>query len=375
MCYNVNSQTYTTLQLKSASGQPCADHFETIRYYIGRLNHTVKAVKALITASLMLPQLFDDVKVARVVPDPKSPPPLQDRKPTLEAIAGRMTSNPTVIASLREALRDMDHKFNLSSELATACKSTNWRPRVHAELTLLHKFWTESLEFVDRDRYIGCSKPACYCCYHYIVAHPGRFVVPASHNNTYLNWKAPDVYDAGDTVLIKARESILNTLAMRIRNEVEGQILERRGPARWRPDSLTEISTVRVGMLGELSTGSMSSDSERSGNGSCDEEYSNIEPKEKEQSKQKTGNESEDEKVGSASEKFGNESCGEERDFEPREKERSRQEIESESKMKRAEVLHLRTRGTCKSRMTDGEEQYSRMKLRIEPNMVTSRGC
>ena len=61
-----------------------------------------------------------------------------------------------------------------------------------------------------------------------------------------MNWKAPDVYDAG---LVKIREDILNEMAKKIRHEVVSQIVERRGPARWRPDSLTEISTVRVGRL------------------------------------------------------------------------------------------------------------------------------
>jgi hypothetical protein len=289
----------------------------------------MKAVKALTTASLTLPHLFDDVKVARVGSGTRSPPPLQDRNPTLEAIAGRMTSNPAAIASLREALRDLDQKFNLSSKLATECRSPKWRPRVHAELILLDKFWIEGLDFVDGDRYIGCSKPACYCCYHYIVAHPGRFVVPASHNNAYIDWKAPDIYDADKTALIKARATILNAMAMKIRNEVEGQILERRGPARWRPDSLTEMSTVRVGMLDGLSSGSMSSGSEELEDGR--EEESNVGLEEKEQSTQETGNKSQDGEVGSDSEKFENEPRGKEPDFELREIEQSRRVIESES--------------------------------------------
>jgi len=201
-----------------------------------------------------------------------------------------MESNPAAIAKLQEALRELDQKFDLSTKLAKQCSSPKWRPRVHAELTLLDKFWTQDLKFVDGDRYIGCSKPACYCCYHYIHTHPGRFVVPHSHNNNYLNWKAPDVYDAG---LVKIRENIINDMAKKIRNEVTAQILERRGPARCRPDSLTEISTVRVG---RLLTSSAEASLNDSGSiiGFCDDP-SDARPESGQES------ESEDEEVGGVS--------------------------------------------------------------------------
>ncbi|KUJ09327.1 uncharacterized protein LY89DRAFT_555967, partial [Mollisia scopiformis] len=117
-----------------------------------------------------------------------------------------------------------------------------WRPKVHAELLVLDHFWTQSLEFLDGDRFIACSKPACYCCYHYIAAHPGRFEVPPSHNNCWIRWRAPDIFDSTRQDLLKTREDILNAMAKKIRIEVLEQIRERRGPRANRPDSLTEIS-------------------------------------------------------------------------------------------------------------------------------------
>ncbi|TVY82417.1 hypothetical protein LSUE1_G005846 [Lachnellula suecica] len=245
MCYNMNSKFYETLQLKAVSGQPLAERFGTICHIIGRLNHTLKAVKLVVKTALLQPQLFDDFQVSRATSDPRSPPPLRGRNPTPSEIAGRMVSSPGSIVSLREALRDLDQKFGIASELRRQCAASTWRPRVHAELTLLNHFWAQNLEFVDADRYIGCSKPACYCCYHYIQAHPGRFILPPSHNSIYLNWKAPDIYDATDEKKIKTREDVLNEMAKKIRIEVLAQIVEKRGPASWRPDSLTEISTVR----------------------------------------------------------------------------------------------------------------------------------
>jgi len=55
--------------------------------------------------------------------------------------------------------------------------------------------------------------------------------------------------DANDVGGIKVRENILNEMAKKIRLEVLAQVLERRGPAKLRPDSLTEISTVRAESL------------------------------------------------------------------------------------------------------------------------------
>jgi hypothetical protein len=67
--------------------------------------------------------------------------------------------------------------------------------------------------------------------------------------NNYLNWRAPDIVDANDVGGIKVRANILNEMAKEIRLEVLAQVLERRGPARGRPDSLTEISTFRAESL------------------------------------------------------------------------------------------------------------------------------
>jgi len=146
-------------------------------------------------------------------------------------------------------LKEMDQKFNLADKLQQQCQSKTWKPRVHAELLLLDLFWTQNFEFVDGDRYIGSSKAACYCCYHYIHAHPGRFVVPACHNNNWLNWRAPDIYNPGRPDLIRTREDILNDMAKQIRLDVLGQLDERRGPAKRKADSLTEISSVWVDKL------------------------------------------------------------------------------------------------------------------------------
>ena len=38
------------------------------------------------------------------------------------------------------------------------------------------------------DKYIACSKPACYYCHLYIRHHPLQVVVPETYRKVYLNW-------------------------------------------------------------------------------------------------------------------------------------------------------------------------------------------
>ncbi|KAF4626908.1 hypothetical protein G7Y89_g11247 [Cudoniella acicularis] len=95
----------------------------------------------------------------------------------------------------------MDAKFNIQDRLQAQYHDKDFRPRVHAELNLLEYFHMNRLPFVDDDRFIGCSKPACYCCYHYISLHPGGFVRPSSHGIRYLNWRPPDLVNATDTII------------------------------------------------------------------------------------------------------------------------------------------------------------------------------
>jgi hypothetical protein len=204
----------------------------------------MKAVKVIIATRERGPRLFDNFEVVRVCSPAASSPPLQGRNPSLFDIAGRLIGDAKLIERCREDLDVLDKRLELSTHLSQLCTSSTWRPRVHAELILLDRFWTQKLEFVDGDRYIGCSKPACFCCYHYIRAHPGRFVTPACHNNNWINWRPPDIEDSNDTASIKLREDILNEMVKKIRIEVLDQIREQRGPRSRQPDSNTEISST-----------------------------------------------------------------------------------------------------------------------------------
>jgi hypothetical protein len=194
-----------------------------------------------------MPDLFNNFTIkTRPSPKPPSLPPPTDQLTTLSGIIKRMLpagSEETI--RYQEALATMDAKFHFQDRLQAQFQDKDFRPRVHAELNLLEYFYTERLPFVEDDRFIACSKPACYCCYHYISLHPGGFVRPSSHGVRYLSWRPPDLVNAADTRENNHQRDILNKVIAQIRLDALRQIEQRRGPSPWHPDSTTGITYSR----------------------------------------------------------------------------------------------------------------------------------
>ena len=142
----------------------------------------------------------------------------------------------------QDALKTMDTKFGIYKRFKNEYENPTFLPRVHAELILLEHSYKRGYDFVDNDKYIGCSKPACYCCYHYISAHPGGFARPASHNKTYLAWRPPDIVDDTDESEVKRHKDIINKMLEHIRRDVLEQIERQSGRRRPHPDSTTGIT-------------------------------------------------------------------------------------------------------------------------------------
>jgi hypothetical protein len=116
---------------------------------------------------------------------------------------------------------------------------------VHAELLLVDLFYWKQFDFLDDDAYIGCSKPACYNCFQYILAHPENFALPACHNKLYLTWRTPDILEdnVSPTTGSRIREGITNKMNSNTRAELRRQIDSRcaRKPPQY--DSVTGTSS------------------------------------------------------------------------------------------------------------------------------------
>jgi len=88
-------------------------------------------------------------------------------------------------ASYRDALKLMNSSYELNLNVALE-ENCAFETQIHAELLLLDLFIRKKHEFTSEDRYIECSKPACYSCSQYFRAQITSFTLPACHNKLYL---------------------------------------------------------------------------------------------------------------------------------------------------------------------------------------------
>ncbi|TLD28607.1 hypothetical protein PspLS_04267 [Pyricularia sp. CBS 133598] len=224
--------------INSESTSPYTD----VQHYIGRLADHIRRPKRLIEHSDCFQDVFNNPYIvcqAPAIPAVKVPPP--DGLTTVDGIVVRMLpdkSHPK-LGEYQAALQELDR---LHGVLETIKKkySAN-KPCIHAEILVLEHFWAKNRAFAFSDRFIGCSKPACYCCKQYIKYHPIGCVVPDSHEKIYINWSPPlrGVEDPG----FKEKKKVIQGIINSFRASALEQILQRTGrAARWHPDSVTGIT-------------------------------------------------------------------------------------------------------------------------------------
>ena len=96
---------------------------------------------------------------------------------------------------------------------------------VHAELLLLDYCHRRGIKFLNSDdRFIGCSKPACYLCHAYIQRHPGNFSVPASHQKLYIRWRLPDESNLNRFILQGLITDVRTQLTSEVHSEAESTL-------------------------------------------------------------------------------------------------------------------------------------------------------
>jgi len=260
-CFEARKSTaFETLAHLTASGKASSKFFDDIRHLLGRLGEHLKAAKTIVSAALRFPAILDDFEI-RVRASPPSRCYFQSSKDvTLDGMASRIFSKELDITHYQEALKSLERTSNgaLLGRLKEECC---FKTRVHAELLLADLFYWKQFEFLDDDPYIGCSKPACYNCFQYILAHPGNFTLPACHNKLYLAWRTPDILEENVSAAnaSRIREAITNKMNSNTRAELRRQIDGRcaRKPPQY--DSVTGTSSsIQSGSLRPLADTNMS---------------------------------------------------------------------------------------------------------------------
>ncbi len=241
---------FETLAQLSASGNAYSKFFDDIRHLLGRLGEHLKAIKTIVAAALRFPAILDEFEVKARASPPARSYFQSSHSIKLDGIASRIFTKEEEIAHYQEALETLQQTSNgaLLGRLQQDCL---FKTRIHAELLLADFFYWNQFDFVGDDPYIGCSKPACFNCFQYILTHPGNFALPACHNKLYLAWRSPDVVDDNVPVEIasKIRETIMSKMNSNIRQELRKQIDGRYARKAAQYDSVTGTSSsIQVGL-------------------------------------------------------------------------------------------------------------------------------
>ena len=216
--------------------------WKDIRHYIGRLGSWPRAAKILAHVAKKYPYLIGsfDVKILATPSAMPLPPPR--RKSNLEGALRRIldSGESAKVAQLLDILRSV-RDMNIEEKFVEGYQNKNLKPQIHAELLLLEHFYANKLEFVENERYIGCSKPSCYCCELYMQYHPGRFTKRPCHGNVWTNWALPvDIRECSPAT--RHANTILFDMIKHLQRDVISQI-ESREPLRPRvQDSTTGMS-------------------------------------------------------------------------------------------------------------------------------------
>lgn len=245
-CYQIrHTQLLRTISLFSAQGRTRAQEFEQLYKRLGKLGKPIVNSRTLIEGAMKLSQDLNQGFTVKSIPSSKlSRLPIRSREETkIKSIVGRMFSTQLERDDFMERLRYLEGEK--IDDFIEKEKSTS--TRVHAELLLINHFERIGCNFLDSyEKYIGCSKPACYLCHMYIAQHPGRYVVPPCHNKLYLNWRAPDVLvgDTSGTISAAAQEKILLKMIEIVRKDLFAEILSRDMRRPFHADSTTGITST-----------------------------------------------------------------------------------------------------------------------------------
>ena len=244
-CYenrsNLESNTLERLATQGESPRLEAEELLNLLYKLGKHIHIMKS---LIKAAVSLPHDFVDGYQIQVLPSsPEKGMPLTPKEATFESIIGRMFSKPEEQSKFMNRLQFIWDPDELTQLLRTKRNKT----QVHAEILLIDHFDKHRYSFLDdNDKYVGCSKPACYLCHAYIKRHPGRYTVPPSHQKLYVGWRVPDIspQDPASAARHKTQERILLDLIDFVRRDITTDIASRTSRLPYHADSTIGMTST-----------------------------------------------------------------------------------------------------------------------------------
>lgn len=218
-------ELFRALHHTSESLEQCRK-FERLYKLLYKLGKHVAQCKRLIESTIGLRlTLSRGLRIETINGSPENRITLLKRTCNIQSISNRMFSDLAKRDMFLQQLQRIYAEKELDRMLSKyACKG---KTRVHAELLVLDHFEKTGGKFInERNRYIGCSKPACYLCHLFISCHPGRYAIPPSHQKLYMNWRLPDIREdepnAG--IRFKHQHDVLGRMTDTVRRDLNNDI-------------------------------------------------------------------------------------------------------------------------------------------------------
>ncbi|KAK3678161.1 hypothetical protein LTR78_002257 [Recurvomyces mirabilis] len=276
LAYQVRRSSYLRVDYDPVSGGSVFTENEarsSLRHLVGRLCAVKRAARILTYACASHPQLFEGANVLALKCPAATPAPSAYPGLTSSGISNRVfpSSSSTELQDFQAVLQRLeDQGMRLIDGVRDYYASKDWRPKVHAELTLLEALHAHQGNFFDNDKYIACSKPACFCCYHYICAHPGGFARPDCHNKVYHSWQPPALPSTTSSKLKDEQSRVMNSLVQQVRQAVVEKVSNIRRYAKWHADSTTGLTAFTVESVAGSEVGDHCGDEEEVFSGASD---------------------------------------------------------------------------------------------------------
>ena len=231
-----------------------ASAWAALRHYVGRLGSWHVASLVLTSTASQVPDLFKNAKAQTVPFRDLEGQTFQSDQRALDNALGRLflhTSEKTP-QQVRSSLQTST-KCDVGEIFAELFRCRYSKPCLHAEIAVLEHFYRRSRHFVNDDRYIGCSKPSCYCCYLFCRLHPLQVLPRPCHGITWPKWSFPPLPDDSSDVST-ARQYLMRAMLDEMTRDLLTDLSSQSRPSLSWPESTTGIGNTRTWMQKEPNT-------------------------------------------------------------------------------------------------------------------------
>jgi hypothetical protein len=208
LCYEMRENEVDQIKRMSKGAK---DDFSELSHYIGRLGATRSAAHSVVKGMISVPALRITSNTIRLVEAPGTlkvvikPDHLKPYELVRRICEDPASRNPLENTRALHRIVDLDLPSDTDNLRVRLQSQSKIITRVHAELQIADTFSRHSYAFVDNDKYIGCSKPACYFCFGWLRNHEHGYVSPATHQKIILGCRGYDsnINESGAVVLKK----------------------------------------------------------------------------------------------------------------------------------------------------------------------------